>query len=83
MSLLTSADVPAAVENTRLGLYAAVVTGKDLVKLLQKQGWRVEHIRGSHHILRKESKQLSVPVHAGHDLGAGLLNRLLKEAGLK
>jgi predicted RNA binding protein YcfA (HicA-like mRNA interferase family) len=59
------------------------VTGKDLVKLLERHGWRLEHVRGSHHILRKEGKTLSVPVHAGRDLGKGLLARLLKEAGLK
>ena len=58
-------------------------TGKELVKLLQREGWRLEHIRGSHHILRKEGKHVSVPVHAGRDLGKGLLARLLKEAGLE
>jgi predicted RNA binding protein YcfA (HicA-like mRNA interferase family) len=57
------------------------VTGKDLVKLLQQQGWRLEHVRGSHHILRKGGKLLSVPVHPGRDLGKGLLLRLMKEAG--
>jgi predicted RNA binding protein YcfA (HicA-like mRNA interferase family) len=59
------------------------VTGKALVQLLQNHGWTLEHIRGSHHILRKDGKSLSVPVHAGKDLGKGLLGRLLKEAGLK
>ena len=55
------------------------MTGKDLVRLLQR------HIRGSHHILRKDAKTLPVPVHVhgGKDLGKGLLARLLKEAGLK
>jgi predicted RNA binding protein YcfA (HicA-like mRNA interferase family) len=65
-------------------LYSALsVTGKDLVKLLKSHGWRVEHVRGSHHVLRKEKQQISVPVHAGKDLGKGLLGRLLKEAGLR
>ncbi len=58
------------------------MTGKDLVKLLKRHGWKLEHIRGSHHVLRKDRHQLSVPVHAGRDLGKGLLARLLKEAGL-
>ena len=59
------------------------MTGKDLVKLLESNGWRLEHVRGSHDVLRKDRKQLSVPVHAGKDLGKGLLARLLKEAGLR
>jgi len=59
------------------------VTGREVVRLLEKHGWRIEHVRGSHHVLRKEGRQLSIPVHAGKDLGKGLLARLLKEAGLK
>lgn len=59
------------------------MTGKELVRLLRRHGWQVEHIRGSHHILRKDAKTLSVPVHAGKDLGKGLLGRLLREARLK
>jgi len=59
------------------------VTGNDLVKLLKSHGWGLEHVRGSHHVLRKGRKQLSVPVHAGKDLGKGLLARLLKEGGLQ
>ena len=41
--------------------------------LLQQHGWTLEHIRGSHHILRKDGKTLSVPVHAGKYLGQGLV----------
>lgn len=59
------------------------VTGKELVTLLEKNGWTVHHVRGSHHILRKGEKTVSVPVHSGRDIGKGLLNRILKEAGLK
>jgi predicted RNA binding protein YcfA (HicA-like mRNA interferase family) len=59
------------------------VTGKELVKLLGANGWKLEHVRGSHHILRKDGKHLSIPVHAGKDLGKGLLVRLLREAGLR
>jgi predicted RNA binding protein YcfA (HicA-like mRNA interferase family) len=57
--------------------------GKDLVQQLKRAGWILEHVRGSHHILAKDGKRLSVPVHAGKELGKGLLGRLLKEAGLK
>jgi predicted RNA binding protein YcfA (HicA-like mRNA interferase family) len=72
-----------AIEHVPEWRYAPTVTGKDLVRLLQQQGWRFEHVRGSHHVLRKEGKQVSVPVHAGKDLGKGLVARLLKETGLK
>ncbi len=60
-----------------------MVQGKDLVQLLKKHGWTEAHVRGSHHILSKGGHHLSVPVHAGKELGKGLLHELLKRAGLK
>ena len=56
---------------------------KDLVKMLVKEhGWTIDRISGSHYILIKDSKTLSVPVH-GKDVKPGLLNAILKSAGLK
>lgn len=59
------------------------MTGKELIKLLKKNGWRLDRIKGSHHILIKEKLTLSVPVHGNKDLPAGTLNSLLKDGGLK
>jgi predicted RNA binding protein YcfA (HicA-like mRNA interferase family) len=56
--------------------------GKELVRRLESEGWVVKHLRGSHVVLTKEGRHLTVPVHAGKELGKGLLHRLLKEAGL-
>lgn len=55
---------------------------KDLVKLLLKNGWELDRVNGSHHILKKGSQTVSVPVH-GDDVKIGLLNQILKETGLK
>ena len=59
------------------------MTGKELVKLLKKNGWILDRARGSHHIMIKGDKTLSVPVHASKDLGKGILNRLMVQGGLK
>jgi predicted RNA binding protein YcfA (HicA-like mRNA interferase family) len=59
------------------------MTGKELVATLKKEGWKLEHVRGSHHVMHKDGKTISIPVHAGKDIGRGLLNKLLKQAGLK
>lgn len=60
-----------------------VLTGKQLVRRLIDEGWIVDRISGSHYIMTKEEKTLSIPVHDGKDLPTGLLNKLLKQAGLK
>jgi predicted RNA binding protein YcfA (HicA-like mRNA interferase family) len=59
------------------------MTGKELVKKLTQQGWVVDRIQGSHHVLKKGNLITSVPVHGSKDLKTGLLHRLLKETGLK
>ena len=59
------------------------MTGRGLIKLLKQNGWNVDRIEGSHHILVKGNKTLSVPVHGKKDLGKGLLHALMKQGGLK
>lgn len=59
------------------------MTGKGFVKWLKSHGWELNRINGSHHIMIKENRTLSVPVHGNRDLPAGLLNRLMKDGGLK
>ncbi len=59
------------------------MTGKQLIKLLKQNGWELERIQGSHHIMAKGAKTLSVPVHGNKDLGKGLLHALRKQGGLK
>ena len=55
---------------------------KDLLKLFIENGWEVARIHGSHHILQKDDKTEVIPVH-GKDVPKGLLNKILKNAGLK
>ena len=55
---------------------------KELVKLLQNNGWTLDRIHGSHYILVKGNQTLSVPVH-GKDTKKGLELAILKKAGLK
>ena len=55
---------------------------KDLLKLRQKNGWKVVRVNGSHHILEKDGKIETIPIH-GKDVPNGLLNAILKRHGLK
>jgi len=59
------------------------MTGKEMVKLLKDHGWEVDRISGSHYILVKGERTLSVPVHGKKDLKKGLQQALLKEGGIK
>jgi len=61
------------------------VSGKELAKALERHGWRLQRIHGSHHIYSKEGSiiRLSIPIHGNKPLKAGLLKHLLKIAELK
>ncbi|HEB01902.1 MAG TPA: type II toxin-antitoxin system HicA family toxin [Nitrospirae bacterium] len=59
------------------------MTGRQLIKLLKEKGWELDRIEGSHHIMIKGKKTLSVPVHGNKDMGKGLLHALMKQGGLK
>jgi len=60
------------------------VTGKELAKALEKKGWQLRNIKGSHHVYTKpgQSYRISVPIHKSQPLKPGLLNKLAKMAGL-
>jgi predicted RNA binding protein YcfA (HicA-like mRNA interferase family) len=61
------------------------LSGKELGKLLERNGWKLLRIQGSHHIYGKPGVvvRLSVPVHGNKPLKTGLLHHMLKMAGLE
>ncbi|MFB2921530.1 type II toxin-antitoxin system HicA family toxin [Aerosakkonema funiforme] len=60
------------------------MSGKQLAKLLEKNGWILLRVQGSHHIYGKPGNtvRISVPIHGNKDLKIGILKHLLKMAGL-
>lgn len=60
------------------------VSGKKLCKIVEKKGWILRRVTGSHHIFDKDGVEqiLSIPVHKNQDLKIGTLRALMKVAGL-
>lgn len=59
------------------------VTGKKLIASLKRLGFTVIRIKGSHHYLRHADGRVTVvPVHAGEDIGRGLLAKILRDTEL-
>jgi predicted RNA binding protein YcfA (HicA-like mRNA interferase family) len=60
------------------------LTGKHFIKVLERNGWQLKRINGSHHIFLKQGRveRISVPVHGNKPLKTGLLKNLMKIAGL-
>jgi predicted RNA binding protein YcfA (HicA-like mRNA interferase family) len=60
------------------------VTGRDLVRALERLGWEFATQRGSHVQLAHHVRdaRVTIPVHAGETIGPGLLRSILSRSGL-
>ena len=60
------------------------IPGKDFAKVLERNGWTLLRVQGSHHIYGKSGSdiRLSVPIHRNETLKSGLFRHLMKMAGL-
>ncbi len=62
-----------------------VVTGRQVIRALERGGFKVIRIKGSHHFLRHPddpTRQTVVPVHGSEDLGRAMLRKILNDLGL-
>ncbi len=59
------------------------VSGKRMCRVLEKGGWRLDRVNGSHHIyVHPDGRRVSVPVHANADLKPGTQRNIMRDAGL-
>lgn len=60
------------------------VPGKQLARALERQGWILQRVSGSHHVYAKTGHpaRISIPIHGNTVLKLGLQHYLMKLAGL-
>jgi predicted RNA binding protein YcfA (HicA-like mRNA interferase family) len=57
-----------------------VISGKQLVALLEKNGFILTRINGSHHRMKHPDGRITtVPVHKNQDLPKGLLHKIIRD----
>ena len=60
-----------------------VLTGRELIRALERAGFTSVRIKGSHHRLaHRDGRKTVVPVHVGEAIGPGLLSRILRDCQL-
>jgi predicted RNA binding protein YcfA (HicA-like mRNA interferase family) len=58
-------------------------SSREIIKQLEKDGWKLARTKGSHHHYKHPSKPGLVTVpHPKHDLPEGTVRSILKQAGL-
>jgi predicted RNA binding protein YcfA (HicA-like mRNA interferase family) len=61
------------------------VNGRTVIRALQRAGFIVDRIAGSHHLLVHQDDPglfVTVPVHGARDLKPGTLHGIIRQAGL-
>jgi predicted RNA binding protein YcfA (HicA-like mRNA interferase family) len=60
------------------------ITGREFAQMIERRGWQLLRVSGSHHIYGKSGSvvRLSVPIHGNRPLKTGLLRHLSKLAEL-
>ncbi len=59
------------------------MNGKQVIKELEKEGWKILRSQGSHYRLGKEQRRTTVPVHGNKNLGKGLIAAIERQTGVK
>ena len=61
------------------------VSGRAFSKLVEKRGWQLLRINGSHHIYGKDGSvvRLTIPIHGNTSLKIGLQRHLMKLAEIE
>jgi predicted RNA binding protein YcfA (HicA-like mRNA interferase family) len=61
------------------------VSGKLLAKVVQRKGWSLARVHGSHHIfvMHGRRERIVIPIHGNRPLKIGLLRALMKIAELE
>ncbi len=58
-----------------------VLKPKKVIKALERGGFEIHHVTGSHYGLKKEGSRVTVP-HHNRDLKPGTLTSIIEQAGL-
>ncbi len=59
------------------------IGGKTVLAALEKAGFNVSRVRGSHHFLRHADGRVTVvPVHQGETIGPGLLTKIINDCDM-
>lgn len=58
------------------------ISGRDLARVVERHGWKLLRVHGSHHIYGKAGSvvRLSIPIHGNKPLKIGLLRHMVKLA---
>ncbi len=60
------------------------MNAREVIAILETAGWYVDHVTGSHHIMRHPDKtgRVPVPYHGNRDIKIAVLRSIIRQAGM-
>ena len=55
------------------------MTGKQLLKIAIENGYELDRIHGSHHVVVKGHNTVTIPIHGSKDIPIGTARKILKQ----
>jgi len=57
---------------------------REVIRILERAGYQVDRVKGSHHIMRHPQRpgRIPVPFHAGRDIKMAVLRSIVEQSGL-
>ncbi|MBI3509449.1 MAG: type II toxin-antitoxin system HicA family toxin [Bacteroidetes bacterium] len=63
-----------------MGTHLPAISGKNLIKVLQRHGFSVIRVNGSHHRMsHPDGRVTTIPVHKNDAIPKGLLRKIIRE----
>ena len=60
------------------------MNAKEIIKILEKNGWKLKRVSGSHYRYTKEGfPPVTIPLHGTKDLKIGTVKSIERDTGLK
>jgi predicted RNA binding protein YcfA (HicA-like mRNA interferase family) len=76
---------PARLDSQQTAVYFVPVKVREVVRMLEEDGWNLVRTRGSHHQYKHPTKKglATIPGNRNDEIAPGTLSSILKQAGLK
>lgn len=59
------------------------ISARELIKILQKQGFLQTRQEGSHaRFVHQDGRRTTIPIHSGEKIGIGLLRKIMRDTGI-
>ena len=60
------------------------VKAREVIGILERSGWHIDHVTGSHYIMRhpQKTERTTIPYHGNRDIKIAVIRSIVSQAGM-